>query len=179
MRPHPIAYHVRTTEDHNFAIKVTNCAKCGSDFPFKDIILSPCRHAFHPWCAIMHFSESNYCPYEACKAMATPEWYKSFGIREFDSAMIEFEVKRGCEEVQLQIIKDRREVVLSICPDVEQTEEFNRFLKDVLGKEFLSKLFPVMQECTLWCLLCSVFLVWSDSECELKCFAEEFVPSNS
>jgi hypothetical protein len=114
-----------------------------------------------------------------CKAMATPEWYKSFGIREFDSAMIEFEVKRGCEEVQLQIIKDRREVVLSICPDVEQTEEFNRFLKDVLGKEFLSKLFPVMQECTLWCLLCSVFLVWSDSECELKCFAEEFVPSNS
>jgi hypothetical protein len=119
MRPHPIAYPVRVTKDHSFAIKVTNCAKCGSDFPFKDIILFPCRHVFHPWCAIMHFSESNYYPYEACKAMATPEWCKSFGIREFDSAMIELKVKQGCEEVPLQIIKDRREVALSICPNVE------------------------------------------------------------
>jgi hypothetical protein len=133
MRPHPIAYPL-CNEDYSFAIKVMTCAKCGSDFPFKDIILSPCRHAFHPWCAIMHFSESNYCPYEACKAMATPEWCKSFGIREFNSAMIELEVKRGCKEARMQILKDWREVALSIYPDVEQTEEFNRFLKDVLGK---------------------------------------------
>jgi hypothetical protein len=135
MRPHPIAYPVRN-EDHSFAIKVTSSVKCGSDFPFKDIILLPCRHAFHPWCVIMHFSESNYCPYEACKAMSTHEWCKSFGIREFDSAMIELEVKQGCEEVQLQILKDRWEVTLSICLNVEQIEEFSCFLKDVLGKLF-------------------------------------------
>jgi hypothetical protein len=108
MRPHPIAYPVRN-EDHSFAIKVTSSVKCGSDFPFKDIILLPCRHAFHPWCVIMHFSESNYCPYEACKAMSTHEWCKSFGIRE---------------------------VTLSICLNVEQIEEFSCFLKDVLGKLF-------------------------------------------
>jgi hypothetical protein len=43
-------------------------------------------------------------------------------------------VKRGCKEARMQILKDWREVALSIYPDVEQTEEFNRFLKDVLGK---------------------------------------------
>ena len=133
MQPHSIAYPL-CNEDHSFAIKVTTCAKYGSDFSFKDIILLPCKYAFHPWCAIMHFSKSNYCPYEACKAMATHEWCKSFGIKEFDSVMIELEVKRGCEEARMQILKDRREIVLSICHDVEQTKEFSWFLKDVLDK---------------------------------------------
>ena len=68
--------------------------------------------------------------------MASLEWCKSFGIKEFDSVMIELEVKEGCEEVRLQIIKDRWEVAFSIYLDVEQIEEFNWFLKDVLGKQF-------------------------------------------
>jgi hypothetical protein len=100
MLPHPILYPATGYEEDGFAVKITVCVKCHSGFRFSDIILSSYRHAYHPWCASVHFRNSNTCTYDLCKSMSGSEWAKSFGFKEFDADMVASEVAQGTDKAR-------------------------------------------------------------------------------
>ncbi len=65
------------------------------------MIISVCRHMYHPWCVLMHFKQNNQCVDMHCKIMMSLDWCKSFGIINFDKEMVEKELFEGCEEACL------------------------------------------------------------------------------
>jgi hypothetical protein len=53
--PHPILY---STESQKFCadyLKLIPCVLCKCLFLHNDIIVTSCRHLYHPWCAAIHF----------------------------------------------------------------------------------------------------------------------------
>jgi hypothetical protein len=84
MFPHPLPYPVGSSSAADFEVVLSRCEKCLVGFGFNDIILSSCRHSYHPFCALMHFRASNSCAKPSCRKLVSPEWKKSFGFSEFD-----------------------------------------------------------------------------------------------
>ena len=64
--PHPVMYPPPCLGDEGFALLVSECMKYGAGFRFSDVLLSLCRHSYHPFCAMMHFRESNHCALWQC-----------------------------------------------------------------------------------------------------------------
>ena len=118
MFPHPLPYPVGSSSFAEFEVLVSRCEKCLVGFGFNDIILSSCRHSYHPFCALMHFRVSNCCAKPSCGKMVSSEWAKSFGFSEFDQEMLDTELFDGCEDARLQYLMHRRDVTLAVCPNV-------------------------------------------------------------
>ncbi len=53
-----------------------------------------------------------------CKTMMSPEWYKSFGIKEFDKEMVEKELYEGCEEACLHQLNVQTQMAFAHCPNI-------------------------------------------------------------
>jgi hypothetical protein len=134
--PHPIPYPGAGYEDNGFAVKITVCIKCHFGFRFSDIILSSCKHAYYPWCACVHFRNSNTCAYDLCKSMAGPEWAKSFGFKEFDADMAAMEVSEGFDEAMKLVLHARREVALAKAPNAGQPIHVETFVCSLVGRWF-------------------------------------------
>ena len=61
--------------------EITDCVLCGLGFHNLDITVSSCRHLYHPWCALVTFSQSSKCCALDCNEDQTEEWTLSFGWR--------------------------------------------------------------------------------------------------
>jgi hypothetical protein len=57
---------------------------------------------------LVHFGWENLCADKSCKGRISPDWLKSFGIREFDEDMYKQEVLDHCEEDKMEEIMQRR-----------------------------------------------------------------------
>ena len=118
MFPHPLPYPLGSSPVADFDVVDSRCEKCFIGFAFNDIILSSCRHSYHPFCALLHFRASNSCAKPSCKKLVSPEWKKSFGFSKFDKVMLDTELSKGCEDARLQYLMHRRDVALALCPNV-------------------------------------------------------------
>jgi hypothetical protein len=118
MFPHPLPYPVGLSAAVDFEVVVSCCEKCLVGFGFNDIILTSCRHSYHPFCALMHFRDNNSCAKPSCRKLVSPEWKKSFGFSEFDQEMLDTELSEGCKDARLQYLMHRRDVALALCPNV-------------------------------------------------------------
>ena len=63
-------------------ILITLCPFCMRGFqPAWDCRLASCRHAYHSWCALTHFSESTKCIHKDCAMEMHKDWWTSSGIQ--------------------------------------------------------------------------------------------------
>jgi hypothetical protein len=60
-------------------VAVSTCVLCSFSFPNADIIVAPCLHVYHPWCASVVFGKGNRCALKTCDAYVHPSWHQSFG----------------------------------------------------------------------------------------------------
>jgi hypothetical protein len=107
LQPHPLVYPSEVVDRKPDFIKINPCVCCKGLFPHNDIVVSSCRHLYHPWCAAIHFKLHSKCYETSCEARMSPEWYLSFGFGEFDKDMKEQELAEGYEEAHLQLLNLR------------------------------------------------------------------------
>ena len=101
-----------------FEVTVSHCEKCLLGFSFNDVIVCSCRHLYHLFCALMHFTTTNACAKVDCSKIILPKWAKSFDFREFDAEMLEKEVMEGCKDARVQYLVHQCDVALSLCPNI-------------------------------------------------------------
>lgn len=116
--PHPIPIPIGLHVPFTGPLYIRRCEKCLVEFHFNGIVLSPCLHTYHPWCAFIHFSASNQCADPTCGLAVSPEWAKSFGFREFDRGMQEKEQTEGYDDSRRMYLSSRRDATLFYCKDV-------------------------------------------------------------
>jgi hypothetical protein len=101
--PHPVLYPAESQEPRVDYLKLTPSVLCKCSFSHSDIVLTSCRHLYHPWCAAIHFrSQSTYIE-GTCGARMSLEWFMSFGFGEFDQEMIEQALAEGCVEARCSL----------------------------------------------------------------------------
>ena len=81
MRPLPLVYVTEDSGNGGGSIEADNCSFCGFAFPHSQIIVSACQHLYHPWCALVNFTESTKCSVVGCNQIQPIEWIMSFGWR--------------------------------------------------------------------------------------------------
>lgn len=81
MRPLPLLYGLGSNCGGLGFIDVGECCLCGFSFPHSDIIVSNCRHVYHPWCALVVFSKGPNCCAIGCNHAQPIQWMMSFGWR--------------------------------------------------------------------------------------------------
>ena len=77
------AIHSDWREEHVFSdtIQVGVCPFCLQGFELAwDCRLASCRHAYHSWCALTHFSESTKCIHKDCAMEMHKDWWICTGI---------------------------------------------------------------------------------------------------
>ena len=63
-------------------IEISVCPFCLQGFqPAWDCRLASCRHAYHSWCALTHFSESTKCIHKDCAMEMHKDWWICTGIQ--------------------------------------------------------------------------------------------------
>ena len=63
-------------------VDIGACPFCMRGFePAWDCRLASCRHAYHSWCALTHFSESTKCIHQGCAMEMHKDWWISSGIQ--------------------------------------------------------------------------------------------------
>ncbi len=63
------------------SLVIKDCCLCGFPFPHCEIVVSSCRHVYHPWCALAVFSKASECCAVGCKQVQPIQWIMSFGWR--------------------------------------------------------------------------------------------------
>ena len=67
---------------HSQAVEILQCPFCLRGFePAWDARLASCRHAYHSWCALTHFSESTKCIHKDCAMEMHTDWWTCSGIK--------------------------------------------------------------------------------------------------
>jgi hypothetical protein len=121
LSPHPMCYNSDASSSSLKYLKVVLCSYCSEGFPFNDVVVATCRHVYHPWCLVVHFGRDNLCADKLCKGRISPDWLKSFGIKEFDEEMYNQEVAEGCDKGRQGEILKRRSAALLHYPDYDES----------------------------------------------------------
>jgi hypothetical protein len=82
--PHLLVYPVESQEPRADYLKMIPCIFCKCSFLHSDIVITSCRHLYHPWCVAIHFRYHSTCIDGTCGARISPEWFLNFGFHEFD-----------------------------------------------------------------------------------------------
>ena len=77
------------------------------------MVISSCRHFYHPWCTVVHFRYSKTCASHDCSKVMSDMWCKSFGLGDTKHATFAKEESRFCKHSWVTWIHLRRE--LEIC----------------------------------------------------------------
>lgn len=82
LRPVPMVYtsSKQPCTSHG-SLDITDCVLCGFPFPNYEIVISSCKHLYHPWCSLVNFSQSNKCCARGCSMVQPIAWTASFGWR--------------------------------------------------------------------------------------------------
>ena len=67
MRPLPLVYVAGEAGSAGGSIQAGDCSLCGFPFPHSEMIVSACRHLYHPWCALVNFTEGTKCCALGCQ----------------------------------------------------------------------------------------------------------------
>jgi hypothetical protein len=121
---HPLYYPSESSDFRCDLLRITDCVCCKHAFLFNDIVVASYGHLYHPWCAMVHFRVNTRCFDASCDVLMSPEWYKSFGFREFGKNMQDQATAKGCEDARLQALNLRRQIVKAHCPNVGKIAKF-------------------------------------------------------
>ena len=82
LHPQPLPNHsgdVLIREPLDIEVHRLRCSACMEWFPFGDVVLCSCNHAYHPWCAAQWFKDTNLCAQSNCGAVHQ-RWLQSWGF---------------------------------------------------------------------------------------------------
>lgn len=140
MRPLPLVYVAGEAESAGVSIEVGDCSLCGFSFPHSEIIVTACKHLYHPWCALVNFTEGTECCVVGCKQVQPIEWIMSFGWRGV----------RGCgrpgggsEEWTKMTLECANAITIGLAARSDAATEFRRAVKQ-------SQEGNIIQLCTDW-----------------------------
>lgn len=101
--PQPIVYpEEKGAEnwDGSAVLVLSMCSLCQFSFPTNDIIVSSCRHLYHPFCASVVFVGGGPCIAKECHSELHPEWHRSFKWSKPSAKMVQKASMLGCMEEQ-------------------------------------------------------------------------------
>lgn len=81
MRPLPLVYSTVKAYNGGSTIDIGNCSLCGFCFPHSEFLSTSCRHLYHPWCAMVVFTQGTECCVHDCHQVQPIQWIMSFGWR--------------------------------------------------------------------------------------------------
>ena len=102
--------------DHCNSIPIGICCLCLFPFPQNDIVVSSCRHLYHPFCASVLFVNSSKCLAKGCGEVPHPEWYNSFGWGEPPAEMRHQASMLGVAEERGQILHAQADQANALLP---------------------------------------------------------------
>jgi hypothetical protein len=117
---HPHPFHnqdVQLANGPNF-IKISPCVIFLCGIPHNDIVVSICRHLYHPWCALIHFKHSSQCTNSNYKTIMSLEWSKSLGYKEFGKDMYKKEVLEGVKRNVYIKLNLKKQATMAYYPNV-------------------------------------------------------------
>jgi hypothetical protein len=85
--PKPIIHLEQPNEDETNFLIIRPCGFCGGSFHCYDIVVTSCKHTFHPFCLGAMLSDGQECC--VYKTTLYPEWWRSFGIRGDSDKIVE------------------------------------------------------------------------------------------
>lgn len=110
--PWPMFYPQLRDEDVFVSyVAVTTCTLCSSGFPNFDIIVAPCMHVYHPWCAFVVFGRGDRCALKMCQAAVHPSWHQSFGWGNPSEELLKEAAQIDLDGGIQQLMHDREESV--------------------------------------------------------------------
>ena len=89
LKPHPLVYPSEPVDRKPNFIQINPYVCCKGLFPHNDIVVSSCRHLYHPWYVPNYFKLHSKCYETSCEARMSLEWHLSFGFGKFDKDMKE------------------------------------------------------------------------------------------
>lgn len=105
-RGEPTTVEIGDTDESQF-IKITTCCLCDFPFPQNDIVVSSCKHLYHPYCASVLYVRSCKCVAVGCGELSHPEWHRSFGWGEPSPELLEREMVLGSAEERRRLLQER------------------------------------------------------------------------
>ena len=118
LNPHLLVYFAEFQEPRANYLKMIPCILYKYFFSHSDIIVTSCKHFYHPWCVAIHFRYHLTYIDGTCGAKVYHEWFLSIGFHEFDQEIIEQALAEGCEEAQLQLLNLRSQTPRMHCSNV-------------------------------------------------------------
>jgi hypothetical protein len=118
------------------SIAIGVCCLCLFPFPQNDIVVSSCRHLYHPFCASVVFANSCKCLAKGCGEVPHPEWYNSFGWGEADAEMRDRSSMLGIAEERSRILHARADHAKALLPangELKVASFFFSFLLKFVG----------------------------------------------
>lgn len=97
-------------------IRITACCLCSFPFPQNDMVVTSCRHLYHPFCASVVFVRSCKCVATGCGEMCHPDWHRSFGWGEPPADLVEKARMLGLAEERRRLMEDRRNQAMAKVP---------------------------------------------------------------
>ena len=76
--PKPIIHPEQPNEDETNFLIIRPCGFCGGSFHCYDIVVTSCKHTFHPFCLGAMLSDGQECC--VCKTTLRLHWWRSFRI---------------------------------------------------------------------------------------------------
>jgi hypothetical protein len=151
------------------SIRVTNCVFCMESFNDNDMVVSSCRHLYHPWCAVIHFRHTRTCASYDCSKVMLDIWCKSFGLGDVEHVAFAKEEPRFCEHSRVIRIQLRRELAIRKWPGLVDKklcsgEEFDHQAAQIVhgamahfcdGKYLLRFHYIICSSCST--ALCTIF----------------------
>lgn len=112
LHPWPMFYPLVHAEDVTVIhVAVTTCSLCSFAFPNHDIVVAPCMHVYHPWCALVVFGKGNRCVLKRCQAIVHPSWHQSFGWGNPSEDMVKEAAKIDLDGAMKLLMQDREDNV--------------------------------------------------------------------
>ena len=98
------------------SMPMTPCCLCLFPFPCNDVVLSSCRHLYHPFCASVVFVNCGACLAKGCGAVPHPDWYNSFGWGHPSAEMRDRGRELGVTEERSRVLQARADCASSMLP---------------------------------------------------------------
>ena len=127
------------------AVEITACCLCLFPFPCNDVVISCCRHLYHPFCASVVFVNCQACVAKGCGAIPHPDWYNSFGWGHPSPEMRDRGRQLGVVQERSRVLQARASCAKEMLPS-NGTFSFNVYANDLLstvGSKFVTSVYFV------------------------------------
>lgn len=112
LHPWPLFYPQKRDKDVEVSIvSISTCTLCDFSFPNRDIIVAPCMHIYHPWCAFVVFGKGTRCVLKTCQAAVDRRWHQSFGWGNPTEELLQDAALIDMDGVMSQLMQDREDCV--------------------------------------------------------------------